>query len=285
MDERWLHVTTRAARRHLGAGAASPRCLPRSRAPRAGGGPDALLRRARARGHVERRASGPRRAPPTSARSSRRCSRTRARSTCCNNLNMQSRDKGPGGDGHHRGVLHMFTGTEMHGREQRRRRLGRSEDRAGDRRRLAVRVAAVRGAHRLRRHQLAADLVGAGPRGAADAEPVGRLHARLRGRDAERRQQPATPPPTPDGRPAHAARSTTRSPRSTALRTRLRRADRERLDSYQESLRDIERRAGRAWCATTAGRRRRARRRRSAASVDVEGRGATTRRSASCRWT
>lgn len=30
-----------------------------------------------------------------------------------NNLNMQSRDHGPGGDGHHRGVPHMLTGTEM----------------------------------------------------------------------------------------------------------------------------------------------------------------------------
>src|SRR4051812_37166355 len=30
-----------------------------------------------------------------------------------NNLNMKSRDKGPGGDGHHRGVPHMFTGIEM----------------------------------------------------------------------------------------------------------------------------------------------------------------------------
>ncbi|HMI94697.1 MAG TPA: DUF1552 domain-containing protein [Polyangiales bacterium] len=30
-----------------------------------------------------------------------------------NNLNMQSRDHGPGGDGHHRGVPHMITGTEM----------------------------------------------------------------------------------------------------------------------------------------------------------------------------
>lgn len=30
-----------------------------------------------------------------------------------NNLNMASRDFGPGGDGHHRGVPHMLTGTEM----------------------------------------------------------------------------------------------------------------------------------------------------------------------------
>ncbi len=29
------------------------------------------------------------------------------------NLNMQSRDNGPGGDGHHRGVVHMLTGTEQ----------------------------------------------------------------------------------------------------------------------------------------------------------------------------
>src|SRR5688572_20849046 len=30
-----------------------------------------------------------------------------------NNLEMKSREKGPGGDGHHRGVPHMLTGTEM----------------------------------------------------------------------------------------------------------------------------------------------------------------------------
>jgi hypothetical protein len=29
------------------------------------------------------------------------------------NMNMQSRDNGPGGDGHHRGVVHMLTGTEQ----------------------------------------------------------------------------------------------------------------------------------------------------------------------------
>lgn len=29
------------------------------------------------------------------------------------NMNMESRDHGPGGDGHHRGVPHMFTCTEM----------------------------------------------------------------------------------------------------------------------------------------------------------------------------
>ena len=33
--------------------------------------------------------------------------------TVLNNLNMKSRDNGPGGDGHHRGVPHMFTCTEM----------------------------------------------------------------------------------------------------------------------------------------------------------------------------
>jgi hypothetical protein len=36
-----------------------------------------------------------------------------ARINVLNNLNMQSRDHGPGGDGHHRGVVHMFTGTEQ----------------------------------------------------------------------------------------------------------------------------------------------------------------------------
>jgi hypothetical protein len=33
--------------------------------------------------------------------------------TVMNNLSMASRDHGPGGDGHHRGVPHMFTCTEM----------------------------------------------------------------------------------------------------------------------------------------------------------------------------
>jgi hypothetical protein len=36
-----------------------------------------------------------------------------SRITVLNNLNMESRDNGPGGDGHHRGVVHMFTGIEM----------------------------------------------------------------------------------------------------------------------------------------------------------------------------
>jgi len=37
----------------------------------------------------------------------------RADITFLNKLDMKSRDKGPGGDGHHRGVPHMFTGIEM----------------------------------------------------------------------------------------------------------------------------------------------------------------------------
>ena len=37
----------------------------------------------------------------------------RADITVMNGLSMKSRDKGPGGDGHHRGVPHMLTGTEM----------------------------------------------------------------------------------------------------------------------------------------------------------------------------
>ena len=39
--------------------------------------------------------------------------RTAAQILVLNNLNMKSRDNGPGGDGHHRGVPHMLTGTEM----------------------------------------------------------------------------------------------------------------------------------------------------------------------------
>jgi len=37
----------------------------------------------------------------------------RDRLTVLDGLNMKSRDNGPGGDGHHRGVPHMLTGTEM----------------------------------------------------------------------------------------------------------------------------------------------------------------------------
>src|SRR5688500_5460198 len=37
----------------------------------------------------------------------------RERIIVMNGLNIESRDHGPGGDGHHRGVPHMFTCTEM----------------------------------------------------------------------------------------------------------------------------------------------------------------------------
>jgi hypothetical protein len=155
------------------------------------------------------------------------------------NLSMQSRDHGPGGDGHHR-VPHMLTGTEM-----------ADENNAGG--------ASI--------DQKIAQAIGAGSRFASLPFAVRIVYGDTNGRplwsgpsrvvaamqnpwEAYSRifggmSQPTTPStagmvkPKPDLRRSALDRALKDV---TALRPRLSISDRELLDSYQESLRDIEKR-------------------------------------------
>lgn len=109
----------------------------------------------------------------------------RARVTVLNNLSMKSRDHGPGGDGHHRGVPHMLTSTEMlddsnAGGPSIDQRIAKAVGGAS-----RVSLAPVRRPDRLERHQRVDDLVGARQPRTRDAGSLGGLQAHLLGRGAD----------------------------------------------------------------------------------------------------
>jgi hypothetical protein len=155
-----------------------------------------------------------------------------------NNLSMQSRDHGPGGDGHHR-LPHMLTGIEM-----------ADESNAGG--------ASV--------DQKIAQAIGTGSTFGSLQFGVRIVYNDTNGRpiwSAAKRVVPALQDPWDAYKrifggvmPMASTASAPAAPmvdlkrsaldfalaESAALRTRLSAGDRERLDSYQESLRDIERR-------------------------------------------
>jgi hypothetical protein len=154
-----------------------------------------------------------------------------------NNLSMPSRDNGPGGDGHHRGVPHMFTGIEM-----------ADADNAGG---PSV-------------DQYIAQAVGAdstfGSLSAAVRIVYGDTNSRCiwsaRSRGVSPEQNPwavytrvfraatTPPPPTMTDPPYDMRRSALdySLDEINRLSGRLSASDRERLSSYQDSLRAIERR-------------------------------------------
>lgn len=160
-----------------------------------------------------------------------------------NNLNMLSRDKGPGGDGHHRGVPHMLTGTEM-----------LDEGNAGGAS-VDQKLASVIGdGMKFKSLQFAVRIV----YGDTNSRPLwsapGRVVPALQDPwEAYKRIFSGVMPmdPTSGGgnMPVEEPRFDLRKSaldyavaETAKLRTRLSVADRERLDSYQESLRDIEKR-------------------------------------------
>jgi hypothetical protein len=160
-----------------------------------------------------------------------------------NGLNMQSRDHGPGGDGHHRGVVHMLTGTEM-----------ADENNAGGPSIDQKIAAKIGGQTQLPSLQLAVRIVyqdtnskpiwsGRSRVVPAQQDPWQAYKRIFQG--ATTGTKPATgtttPAPTFDIRRSALDHALTEI---TTLRGRLAASDRDRLDSYQESLRDIERRLG-----------------------------------------
>jgi Protein of unknown function (DUF1552) len=157
------------------------------------------------------------------------------------NLDMKSRDKGPGGDGHHRGVVHMLTGTEM---KDDANAGGASVDQ-----KIAQKIGAGLPFGSL---QFAVRIV----YGDTNARPIwsgpGKVMPAMQSPfDAYKRlfSGTATTPSTPStpSKPAFDLRRSTLDyalAETAELRNRLGTSDRATLDSYQESLRDIERRLG-----------------------------------------
>jgi hypothetical protein len=154
------------------------------------------------------------------------------------NLNMQSRDKGPGGDGHKRGVLHMLTGTEQLDAEK---AGGASVDQ-----KIAQKIGVGLPFPSL---QFAVRIV----YGDTNSRPIwsgpGKVMPAMQSPfDAYKRifanvqtSATATAAPKIDLRKSALDYALADS---AALRLRLGASDRAMLDSYQESLRDIERRMG-----------------------------------------
>jgi hypothetical protein len=166
-----------------------------------------------------------------------------------NNLRMKSRDKGPGGDEHHRAVPHMLTGTEM-----------QNENNAGGASIDQVIAKQIGQSSPLASLQLAVRIVytdtnskpiwsGPGRVVPAQQDPW-QVYKRIFSSGAGMMTGMQTGATAPSGSTAPAAPAVDlrRSvldfalSETAALRGRLASHDRDRMDSYQESLRDIERR-------------------------------------------
>ncbi|HKU44823.1 MAG TPA: DUF1552 domain-containing protein [Polyangiales bacterium] len=160
-----------------------------------------------------------------------------------NNLSMKSRDKGPGGDGHHRAVPHMFTGIEM-----------LDENLAGGPSVDQKVAQAIGGSSKFASLQFAVRIVYGDVNGRPIWSAPGRVVSAMQSPwDAYKRifgsgtptvmTNPGTTAPAPapavDLRKSALDRALVEI---ASLRPRLSATDRELLDSYQDSLRDIEKR-------------------------------------------
>ncbi len=157
----------------------------------------------------------------------------RSKLTVLDGLNLRSRDQGPGGDGHHRGVPHMLTCTEMADSEN---AGGPSIDQkiarviSGD-----TTFKSLQFGVRILYDDTNSALIWAAARDRLPAmENPWEAYARIFGSVAM-----ADAPPPVDLRKSALDHALTEI---TSLRDKLPSLDRERLDSYQTSLRDIERR-------------------------------------------
>jgi hypothetical protein len=154
------------------------------------------------------------------------------------NLNMQSRDKGPGGDGHHRGVVHMLTGTEQ---KDGSNAGGPSVDQ-----KIAQKIGAGLPFASL---QFAVRIIygdtNSRPIWSAPGKVVPAMQSPFDAYSRIFAKQAAST--TPGSAPKFDIRKSALDyalAETAALRTRLGSTDQHLLDSYQESLRDIERRLG-----------------------------------------
>jgi hypothetical protein len=157
-----------------------------------------------------------------------------------NNLAMKSRDKGPGGDGHHRGVPHMLTGTEM-----------QDENLAGGPSIDQKIAKAIGGSSKFESLQFAVRIVYGDTNGRPIWSAPGRVVSAMQSPfEAYTRLFGGMLPAATSGgsAPAKPVIDLRKSALDNAvaefatLRPKLSAKDRELMDSYQESLRDIEKR-------------------------------------------
>jgi hypothetical protein len=152
-----------------------------------------------------------------------------------NNLNIASRDKGPGGDGHHRAVPHMFTGTEM---ADTNNAGGPSVDQ-----KIAQ---AIGTSSKFQSLQLSARII----YGDTNSKPIWSAAKRVvpaQGSpfEAYKRIFASVQPGATPSKPVFDLKKSALDHSLVdlnSLRARLAVADRERLDSYHDSLRNIEKR-------------------------------------------
>jgi hypothetical protein len=156
-----------------------------------------------------------------------------------NNLNMKSRDQGPGGDGHHRGVPHMLTGIEM-----------QDENLAGGPSIDQKIAKVIGGSSPFPSLQFAVRIVYGDVNGRPIWSAPGRVVSAMQSPfEAYTRlfggMMPATMGGSAPAKPVIDLRKSALDnamTEFTTLRPKLSVRDRELMDSYQESLRDIEKR-------------------------------------------
>jgi hypothetical protein len=156
-----------------------------------------------------------------------------------NNLTMKSRDQGPGGDGHHRGVPHMLTGIEM-----------QDENLAGGPSIDQKIAKAIGGSSKFESLQFAVRIVYGDTNGRPIWSAPGRVVSAMQSPfEAYTRLFGGVMPAAMSGStPAKPVIDLRQSALDNAvaelatLRPKLSVSDRELMDSYQESLRDIEKR-------------------------------------------
>jgi hypothetical protein len=155
-----------------------------------------------------------------------------------NNMNMKSRDNGPGGDGHHRGVPHMFTCTEM-----------QDENNAGGMS-IDQKIAnAIGGSSTFPSLQFAVRIVygdtNARPIWSGPGRVVPAMQSPFEAYDRIFSNFMPSTSMTPAQKPKVDLRKSALDhalSEITTLRAKLSKTDLELMDSYQDSLRDIEKR-------------------------------------------
>jgi hypothetical protein len=159
----------------------------------------------------------------------------RAQTLVLNGLDIKSRDKGPGGDGHHRAVPHMLTGTEM------------ADDSNAGGPSVDQKIAqAIGGTSQFASLQFAVRIIygdtNSKPLWSAARRVVPAMQSPF---DAYKRIFSAALPPQDPAKPVFNLKKSALDhslAEINSLRARLAASDRERLESYHDSLRIIEKR-------------------------------------------
>jgi hypothetical protein len=168
----------------------------------------------------------------------------RAQTLVLNNLDIKSRDKGPGGDGHHRAVPHMLTGTEM------------ADDSNAGGPSVDQKIAqAIGGSSQFASLQFAVRIIYGDTNSKCLWSAAKRVVPAMQNPWDAYNRIFSSAVPTDPAKPKFDLRKSALDHSLTEigrLRARLAATDRERLDSYQDSLRIIEKRLVSVTPPTTA---------------------------------